>query len=135
MGYLSDVAAASTDKSLSDAIRRLVARQLRRILYLFKDSSYAREDEKRLILFRGTDEQSLESIRVLPAVDSQSPRLLCLNPPIQVKIKSITLGPNVVNAEEWVPDLQYRLSEMNNRLNQNGSSSCPVVKFSKIPIR
>lgn len=135
VGYLSDVAAASTEKSLSDAIRRLVARQLRRILYLFKDSSYAREDEKRLILFRGTDEQSLESIRVLPAADSQSPRRLCLNPPIQVKIKSITLGPNVANAEEWVPDLQYRLSEMNNRLNQNGSSSCPVVKFSKIPIR
>lgn len=135
VGCLSDVAVASTDKSLSDAIRRLVARQLRRILYLFKDSSYAREDEKRLILFRGTDEQSLESIRVLPAVDSQSPRRLCLNPPIQVRIKSITLGPNVVNAEEWVPDLQYRLSEMNNRLNQNGSSGCPVVKFSKIPIR
>ena len=135
VGYLSDVAAASTDKSLSDAIRRLVARQLRRILYLFKDSSYAREDEKRLILFRGADEQSLESIRILPAADSQSPRRLCLNPPIQVRIKSITLGPNVVNAEEWVPDLQYRLSEMNNRLNQNGSNSCPVVKFSKIPIR
>lgn len=117
-------------------IRRFIASQVSPILYLFKDAGYYQEEEKRLVIFRDTDEQSLKTIRVLPASEPNAPRRLCINPRYQVYVKSITLGPNVDQADEWVPDLMYRLGKMKAKALKNGIRDYdPKVYFSKIPFR
>ena len=79
------------------------------IMFLFKSDDYAEEDESRLIFVRTPDQQ--DSIRVLPK-DSSNLSRLAINPYKQIYIKKIIFGPNVRNAEEWKPYLQYQLNKI-----------------------
>lgn len=94
---------------LKDDVMSSLQQTLQSIMFLFKSDDYAEEDESRLIFVRTPDQQ--DSIRVLPK-DSSNLSRLAINPYKQIYIKKIIFGPNVRNAEEWRPYLQYQLNKI-----------------------
>ena len=95
--------------NLMDKIMSSLQQTLQSIMFLFKSDDYAEEVESRLIFVRTPDQQ--DSIRVLPR-DSSNLSRLAINPYKQIYIRKIIFGPNVRNADEWKPYLQYQLNKI-----------------------
>ncbi len=100
---INDARISSKD-DLLDEIQQYLFDCIKKCTFLFKDESYHQEHESRLLLIYGNEEKS--SIRELKI----DPPKICINPYFQIYIKDVMLGPNIKNANEWTPYLQYKLA-------------------------
>lgn len=95
------------DKTINiNEIRKNLQYSIRFITFLFKDASYSAEKEVRLVITR--DNQSIDQIHMT----NQSPPKLFINPPHQVYVDQIILGPKVIDSDKWIPYYQYKLVNM-----------------------
>lgn len=118
---------------LKEEVVNLLQQQLIRIAYLFKYDSYISESESRLILCRGADDISLDSICLLSPSDSAMPAMLCIRPPFQVYVEGVTMGPKHDSPNSWAPEYQYLLHKMQNKARDEGVMIKAYVKRSEIP--
>lgn len=113
-----------------------LVRLLEKLVFLVKDSSYIQEGESRLILSRDISDR-LE-IREIPkpADKPNVPPKLYMNPPFQVYVEKIYLGPKLENPDYWIPHLQMELSKMHDKwVYGEERDYIPQVRLSKINIR
>ena len=113
-----------------------LVRLLEKLVFLVKDSTYIQEGESRLILSRDISDR-LE-IREIPkpADKPNVPPKLYMNPPFQVYVEKIYLGPKLENPDYWIPHLQMELSKMHDKwVYGEERDYIPQVRLSEINIR
>lgn len=119
-------------QQLTEFITSILQELLTPIIFLFKDSSYQAEKELRLIITRSRIKEDMKRISKTP----QHPPKLYVNPYHQVFIEQIILGPKVNKPDEWIPHLQYELTEMWEKWPaKNGEKRVPSVRKSSINYR
>ena len=120
------------ERVITDCLVRI----LEKLVFLVKKSSYSQEAESRIILSRDINDRI--GIRRTP-IDPNNPlepRKLFINPPFQVYVKKITLGPKLENPDYWIPHLQYELSKMHDKwVYGEEKDYVPEVRLSNINIR
>jgi len=91
-----------SDKDFEEPFRRIMGS----ITYLFKNSDYAYECEKRIFYtFTSGDDKAIRH------TNQEPPRLYVLSE-MDIRIEEIILGPKFQNAYEQIPYLQERLDKM-----------------------
>lgn len=110
-------------------IRSALTKILSPIAYLFKDASYCMEKELRLVLIR--HKSDLKDVKKTPGY----PQKLFVQPPHQIYVDKIILGPKVENKDEWIPYLQMKLQEMWDSWPESYEIRNPVVRKSEILYR
>ena len=113
-----------------------LVRLLEKLVFLVKDSTYIQEGESRLIMSRDISDR-LE-IREIPKPDDKPnvPPKLYMNPPFQVYVEKIYLGPKLENPDYWIPHLQMELSKMHDKwVYGEERDYIPKVRLSEINIR
>lgn len=112
-----------------DTVADAIIQSLGSLIFLFKESTYSQEAETRLILTR---EFGAPDIRHTEG----KPSLLYLNPPFQVYVEKIILGPKLKDADKWIPYLQEQLQHMSAKWPESMRRQLePTVRNSKIRIR
>lgn len=111
----------------------LIIKLLAPILFLFKDSSYYREEELRLIITR--DPTSAGRSEICPIERPNATPLYCVKPFKQVYIDKVILGPKASDAHIVIPHIQYELARICDKAEKNGVRLSPSVFKSKIPYR
>ena len=113
-----------------------LVRLLEKLVFLVKDSTYIQEGESRLILSRDISDRM--EIREIPKPDDKPnvPPKLYMNPPFQVYVEKIYLGPKLENPDYWIPHLQMELSKMHDKwVYGEERDYIPQVRLSEINIR
>ena len=117
-------------------INDCLVRILEKLVFLFKKGSYSQEAESRIILSRDINDRL--GIRRTPKNPDNplEPRKLFINPPFQVYVKKIILGPKLENPDYWIPHLQYELSKIHDKwVYGEEKDYIPKVRLSNIKIR
>lgn len=124
---------AVTNGALMKRNERLITKLLAEILFLFKDGSYRREEEMRLIVLR--DSSDMGRSEICPIPKSGSVPWYCVKPFKQVYVDKMILGPKADDAHTIIPHLQYELARMRDKAAENGVRIAPSVTKSSIPYR
>lgn len=113
-----------------------LVRMLEKLVFLVKDASYSQEVESRIILSRDINDR-FDIKKTEPNPDAPlCPSKLFVNPPFQVYVKKLILGPKLEDADYWIPHLQYELSKMHDKwVYGEERDYIPKVRLSDINIR
>ena len=123
-------------KKDEEIINDCLVRLLEKLVFLVKDASYIQEGESRLILSRDVSDR-LEIKETPKSADKPNePQKMYMNPPFQVYVEKIYLGPKLENPDYWIPHLQYELSKMHDKwVYGEERDYIPKVRLSRINIR